>query len=439
MEVSVETTENLERRMTVAIPAENVETEVNKRLKDLRGKVRINGFRPGKVPLSVVKKQYGGQVRQEVVGDLVNSSYGEALTQEDLRPAGSPEIEPVTLPPEAELKYVATFEVYPDIEPNPVSELNITRLTAEIADADVDRVIEKLRAQKTEWQPVERPAQKGDKLTVDFKGSLEDGVEFAGGSATDTDITLGEGRLIDDFETQLEGTSAGDAKTVTVTFPEDYGNKELAGHTANFEVTIKTVAESSLPEVDADFIKAYGVEDGTEDSFRTQVRERLEKERDDAARGKVKSTIMAALLEANPITLPKALITNEVAALRERTMGNIQGGGAETLGQLPDSIFEEDAQRRVALGLLVAELVKRNNIEADADSVRAHIEEAAADYEHPQQVLDWYYGDKSRLTEVEMVVIENKMVDWVLANANISDEMVSFDDLVSKGDANNGA
>jgi trigger factor len=320
-----------------------------------------------------------------------------------------------------------------------VSELNITRLTAEISDQDVDRVIEKLRAQKTEWQPVERPAQKGDKLTVDFKGTLEDGVEFAGGSATDTDITLGEGRLIDDFESQLEGVSSGDTKTVTVTFPEDYGNKELAGHTANFEVTIKTVAESSLPEVDADFIKAYGVEDGTEDSFRAQVRERLEKERDDAARGKVKSTIMAALLEANPITLPKALITNEVAALRERTMGNIQGGGAETLGQLPDSIFEEDAQRRVALGLLVAELVKRNNIEADADSVRAHIEEAAADYEHPQQVLDWYYGDKSRLTEVEMVVIENKMVDWVLANANISDEMVSFDDLVSKGDANNGA
>jgi trigger factor len=439
MEVSVETTENLERRMTVAIPAENVETEVNKRLKDLRGKVRINGFRPGKVPLSVVKKQYGGQVRQEVVGDLVNSSYGEALTQEDLRPASSPNIEPVTLPPEAELKYVATFEVYPDIEPNPMSELNITRLTADISDHDVDRVIEKLRAQKTVWQPVERPAQKGDKLTVDFKGTLEDGSEFGGSSATDTGITLGEGRLIDDFENQLEGCNAGDTKTVTVTFPDDYGNKELAGKTANFEVAVKTVAESHLPEISEDFIKAYGVEDGSQDSFRAQVRERLEKERDDAARGKVKSAIMAALLEANPITLPKALIDNEIKALRERTMGNIQGGGAETLGQLPDSIFEEDAQRRVALGLLMAELVKRNNIEADADSVRAHIEEAAADYEHPQQVLDWYYGDKSRLTEVEMVVIENKMVDWVLANANITDETVSFDDLVSKGDADNGA
>jgi len=439
MEVSVETTENLERRMTVAIPAENVETEVNKRLKDLRGKVRINGFRPGKVPLSVVKKQYAGQVRQEVVSDLVNSSYGEALTQEDLRPAGGPSIEPVTLPPEAELKYVATFEVYPDIEPNPVSELNITRLAAEISDPDVDRVIEKLRAQKTEWQPVERPAQKGDKLTIDFKGTLEDGTEFGGGSATDAEITLGEGRLIDDFETQLEGCNAGDSKTVTVTFPDNYGNKELAGKTANFAVTVKNVAEPRLPEIDENFIKAYGVEDGSENSFRAQVRERLEKERDDAARGKVKSAIMAALLEANPVTLPKALISNEIEALRKRTMGDIQGGGAETLGQLPDSIFEEDAQRRVALGLLMAELVKRNNIEADADSVRAHIEEAAADYEHPQQVLDYYYGDKSRLTEVEMVVIENKMVDWVLANANITDEAVSFDELVSKGEAGNGA
>lgn len=433
MEVSVETTQNLERRMTVAIPAENVETEVDKRLKDLRGKVRLNGFRPGKVPLSVVKSQYGGQVRQEVVGEMVNSSYGEALTEQDLRPAGTPDIEPVTLPPDGPLEYVATFEVYPDIEPAPVAELSITRLNAEISEQDIDGVIEKMREQNTEWVEAERPAQQGDKLSVDFEGRLEDGSEFSGSSATDTDITLGEGRLIPGFEDQLQGAAAGEDKTVTVTFPEDYGNKDLAGKTANFEVKVKKVSEPKLPEVDADFIRNYGVEDGNQQTFREQVRERLNKERDDAARGKVKSSIMDTLLKANPIDLPKALVANEIEGLRKRMLDNIQGDGANTLAQLPDSIFEEDAKRRVTLGLVMAELVKRNGIEADAETVRSHIEEAAADYEDPQQVVNWYYQNPSRLTEVEMVVIENKMVDWVLANAQVSDETVSFEQLVSKG------
>jgi len=435
MEVSVETTESLERRMTVAIPAENVDSEVSKRLKDLRGKVRMNGFRPGKVPLSVVKSQYGGSVLQEVVNELINSSYGEALEQQELRPAGSPSIEPRTVPPQGPLEYVATFEVYPEITLIPAGDIEVTRVNADITDADVDKVIESLRSQQTSWDVAERPAADGDKVTMDFTGSLEDGSEFSGGSATDSEIVLGEGRLIKGFEDQLQGCSAGDAKTVTVTFPDDYGSKELAGKTANFDVSIKSVQASSLPEVDAEFIKNFGVEDGSVDSFRAEVTKRLEKERDDAARKKDKAAVMDALMAANTLELPKALVASETQTLRSRMLENIQGAGSETLGQLPDSIFEEDAVRRVSLGLLLSEIVKQHELKADGESVRAYIEQAAADYEHPEQVVNWYYEDESRLSEVEMVVIEDKVVDWVLDGAKVTDETVSFDTLVGKGEA----
>jgi len=425
--------------MTVAIPAENVESEVSKRLKDLRGKVRMNGFRPGKVPLSVVKSQYGGQVMQEVVTELVNSSYGEALTQQNLRPAGSPDIEPRTVPPAGPLEYVATFEVYPEITLSPAADIEVTRIGASIDDQDVDKVIEKLRAQQTEWDSVDHAAAAGDKIVMDFNGKLEDGTDFSGGSASDSEIILGEGRLIKGFEEQLQGSSAGDNKTVTVTFPEDYGSKELAGKTAHFDVTIKSVQTPRLPEIDADFIKTYGVADGSVDSFRAQVRERLGKERDDAARKKVKSAVMEALLVANTLELPKALVASETQTLRQRMLDNIQGSGADSLGELPDSIFEEEAVRRVSLGLLLSEVVKQHDLEADGDSVRSYIEEAAADYEDPAQVVNWYYEEDSRLTEVEMVVIEDKVVDWVLDNAKVTDEVISFDELVSSSDTQNGS
>lgn len=434
MEVSVETTESLERRMTVAIPAENVESEVSKRLKDLRGKVRMNGFRPGKVPLSVVKSQYGGQVMQEVVNELVSSSYGEAITEQNLRPAGSPSIEPRTVPPEGPLEYIATFEVYPEVTVNPVADLEITRPSADIVDADVDKVIEKLREQELEWNEVERAADNGDKVVVDFTGKLEDGSEFGGNSATDAEIQLGEGRLIKGFEEQLQGSAAGDSRTVTVTFPDDYASKELAGKTANFDVSVKSVKASRLPDVNEDFIKAYGVEDGSEASFRSQVTERLEKERDDAARGKAKNAVMDALLAANTLELPKALLASEIQGLKQRMLENIQGeGAAGALGDLPDDVFKDDAVRRVSLGLLLSEIVKQQDLKADGDAVRAYIEKAAADYEHPEQVVNWYYEDDSRLSEVEMVVIEDKVVDWVLDNAKVTDQSVSFDELVSKG------
>lgn len=434
MEVSVETTESLERRMTVAIPAENVESEVSKRLKDLRGKVRMNGFRPGKVPLSVVKSQYGGQVMQEVVNELVSSSYGEAITEQNLRPAGSPSIEPRTVPPEGPLEYIATFEVYPEVTVNPVADLEITRPSADIVDADVDKVIEKLREQELEWNEVERAADNGDKVVVDFTGKLEDGSEFGGNSATDAEIQLGEGRLIKGFEEQLQGSAAGDSRTVTVTFPDDYASKELAGKTANFDVNVKSVKASRLPDVNEDFIKAYGVEDGSEASFRSQVTERLEKERDDAARGKAKNAVMDALLAANTLELPKALLASEIQGLKQRMLENIQGeGAAGALGDLPDDVFKDDAVRRVSLGLLLSEIVKQQDLKADGEAVRAYIEKAAADYEHPEQVVNWYYEDDSRLSEVEMVVIEDKVVDWVLDNAKVTDHSVSFDELVSKG------
>jgi len=432
MDVSVETTDSLERRMTVAIPAEKVTSEVNKRINELRGKVRMNGFRPGKVPLSVVKSQYGGQVMQEVVNELVNSSYGEAISGQNLRPAGNPSIEPKTMPPEGPLEYIATFEVYPEITLSEPANIEVTRITAEISEQDVANVIERLRSQQTEWDVVEQAAANGDKITMDFTGKLEDGTEFSGGSATDSEIIIGEGRLIKGFEEQLQGSSAGEQKTITLTFPEDYGSKELAGKTANFDVTVKSVQRARLPEVDAEFIKAYGVEDGSEDSFRNQVRERLEKERDDAARKKVKSAVMDALLVANTLELPKALIATETQTLRQRMMESIQGGGANALGDLPDTIFAEDAIRRVSLGLLLSEIVKQHELKADGDSVRAYIEEAAADYEHPEQVVNWYYEDESRLNEVEMVVIEDKVVDWVLDNAKVTDEASSFDALVSR-------
>jgi len=434
MEVSVETTESLERRMTVAIPAENVESEVSKRLKDLRGKVRMNGFRPGKVPMSVVKSQYGGQVMQEVVNELVSSSYGEAITEQKLRPAGSPSIEPRTMPPEGPLEYVATFEIYPEIRVAPAADLEITRLTADIAAGDIDKVIEKLREQEIEYHEVERAAADGDKVLVDFNGKLEDGSEFGGNSATDAEITLGEGRLIKGFEEQLQGSAAGDSKTVTVTFPDDYASTDLAGKTATFDVSVKTVQASKLPEVNEDFIKAYGVEDGSDASFRTQVGERLEKERDSAARAKSKSAVMDALLAANTLELPKALLASEIEGLKQRMMQNIQGSGAGGLGDLPDDLFNDDAVRRVSLGLLLSEIVKQHELKADGDSVRAYIEKAAADYENPEQVVNWYYEDDSRLSEVEMVVIEDKVVDWVLDNAKVTDQSVSFDELVSKGD-----
>ncbi|UUY06933.1 trigger factor [Pseudomonas sp. J452] len=432
MQVSVESTSALERRMTIGVPAERIETEVTKRLQQTARRAKVAGFRPGKVPMSVIRQRYEDSARQEALGDLIQATFYEAIVEQKLNPAGAPAVEPKSFEKGKDLEYVAIFEVIPEIQVAGLDSIAIERLQAEVADADVDNMLEILRKQNTRFEASDRAAENGDQLTIDFVGKV-DGEVFAGGSAKGTQLVLGSGRMIPGFEDALVGVKAGEERVITPTFPADYQNLDLAGKAAEFSVTVTAVAAPQLPELNDEFFTLFGVKEGGLDGFRAEVRKNMERELRQAIKSKVKNQVMEGLLAANPVEVPKALIGNEVNRLRVQAVQ--QFGGNIKPDQLPAELFEEQAKRRVSLGLLVAEVVKQFELKPDDARVREVIEEMASAYQEPQQVVAWYYKNDQQLNEVRSVVLEEQVVDTVLQKAKVTDKAVSYEEAVKPAEA----
>ena len=432
MQVSVESTSALERRMTIGVPAERIETEVTKRLQQTARRAKVAGFRPGKVPMNVIRQRYEDSARHEALGDLIQATFYEAIVEQKLNPAGAPSVEPKTFEKGKDLEYVATFEVFPEIQLAGFDGIAVERLQADVADSDVDNMLEILRKQNTRFESVERAAEDGDQLNIDFVGKI-DGEAFAGGSAKGTALVLGSGRMIPGFEDALVGVKAGEERVITPTFPADYQNLDLAGKTAEFTVTVNSVSAPQLPELNDDFFALFGVKEGGMDGFRAEVRKNMERELRQAIKSKVKNQVMEGLLAANPVEVPKALIGNEVNRLRVQAVQ--QFGGNIKPDQLPAELFEEQAKRRVVLGLIVAEVVKQSELKADEARVRELIEEMASAYQEPQQVVAWYYKNDQQLNEVRSVVLEEQVVDTVLQKAKVTDKAVSYEEAVKPAEA----
>jgi trigger factor len=429
MQVSVETTEGLERKLTIAIPGDRVDTAVNARLQEAAQTIRLNGFRQGKVPLKVVKNKFGKGVRQEVVGELMNQTYFEAIAQESLKPAGQPRIEPTSMDEGKDVEFVAVFEVYPEIELPDFAAIKAERLVAEVSDDDIDEMIETLRKQRQTWVPVERAAADGDMVNIDYVGKKE-GEEFQGGKAAGQNLVLGSERMIPGFEDGVIGKSAGEDFTLQLKFPDDYHSEELAGAEVEFELTLNTVSEQSLPEVNEDFFKSFGVEEGGMEAFREEVSNNMQREMKNASRNKLKTTLMDALISDLEVAIPAALMSNEIHQLKHQTVQQMGGGQGFDPHSMPDDLFREQAKRRVTLGLILGEVISQQSIQADADKVRDAVEEIAATYESPEEVVKWYYSNEEQLQGIESSVIEDQVFDFIIEQAQVSDKEVSYQDVI---------
>jgi len=442
MQVSIETTSGLERRLTVGVPAERVESEVNNRLQKAAKNIRLDGFRPGKVPMKVIKQRYGAGVRQEVLGEVMSQSFYEAVTQENLRPAGQPSIEPKTLEEGKDLEFIATFEVFPDIELVDMAGFAVKKPVAEVTDADVDNMIEVFRKQQGSWETADRPAREGDKVVIDFEGS-RDGEAFEGGSAQGSELVLGSNRMIPGFESGIEGMKAGEEKVLSLSFPEDYHNEELKGAAVEFKVTLHSISEQVLAPLDEALFKQYGVEEGGEERFRKEIADNMRRELNNAVKNKVKQQVMDAVLEAHAAQeVPRALIDSEIQAMRKQMFQQFGGAGMENLDMeslLPAEMFQEQAERRVKLGLILNEMISKNKLSADADKVRSAIEEIASTYEEPEQVVNWYYSNQQQLAGVESMVLEEELVENLLANAVVTEDSCSYQEALAQAQESQSA
>ncbi|NLJ12374.1 MAG: trigger factor [Gammaproteobacteria bacterium] len=427
MQVSVESTSALERKMNISVPAERIESEVTKRLQQTAKRAKVSGFRPGKVPMSIIRQRYEADARQEVLGDVIQATFYEAVVAEKVNPVGQPAIEPKVFEKDKDLEYIATFEVFPEFEVQGLEGVEVERQSAEVAEADVDNMLDILRKQNTAFAEVDRAAALEDQVTINFVGSI-DGEAFAGGTADNVPLVLGSGRMIPGFEEALVGCKAGETKVINPTFPEDYQNLDLAGKTAEFTVIVNKVEAPELPELNEEFFAMFGNTEGGLDGFRAEVKKNMERELKQAVQGKVKSQVMDGLLAANEIEVPSALISNEVDRLRVQAVQ--QFGGNVKPEQLPAELFTEQAKRRVALGLIVAQMVKQFEIKADDERVRSTIEEMAAAYQEPEQVIDWYYKNEQQLEDVRAVVLEEQVVDTVLGKAKVTDVTVTYEEAV---------
>jgi trigger factor len=426
MQFTLKTTSGLERRIEVEIPHTRIAGEVDRRLRELSKTANIRGFRRGKVPLQVIKSQFGNQVQSEAVDQLIRQSYSDAVTKEKLRPAGGPRIEPIQFEPGSDLKYAAVFEVLPEVNVKSVNELDVNRPTFEVTEADVDAMVESMRRQRISYSPVDRAAGKGDRVVVDFLGRL-DGTPFAGGEGKDTPFVLGQGRAIPEFEAALMGMKAGETKTAPVTFPENYGAKELAGKSTEFDLTVKSVEEEVLPEVDEKFAESFGITEGGVARLREEVKRSMEREASEAVRVRLRTQVFDALQRENPLELPKSLVDEQIQQLQIDMMQRTGRSDPSTLP--PREAFEESARRRVLLGLLVGELVRREGIKVDREKVFARLEEIAAAYPNPDEVRQAYLQSPDALRQVETAVLEDQVVDWVMDQARVTDTPVSFAEL----------
>ena len=430
MQVSVETTGTLGRRMTIAIPAEEVEKEIKQRLQRLAKNARLPGFRPGRAPLRVIEAKYGGQVLGEVAGSLIESSLRQALSQEQLVPAGGPDVEPKTLERGKDLEYVASFDVYPEVKQADLKGTRIKRPECQVSDADVDKTIESMRKQRTSWEPVQRAAQQGDQLIMDFSGTI-DGEPFTGGQAEGYAYELGSGKLLEDFEQGLAGSGPEEEKDIKVRFPDDYHGADVAGKEAVFAVRVKSVNAPRLPEMDAEFARSFGVEDGNIEKLRQDVRNNIQREVDDRIKTITRQRVLDALITANEIEVPAKLLEQEIDRMIESNRQLLAQQGIPTAEAQPDrGRFTADAQRRVALGLILYEIVRQHDITADPDRVRERIEQLSVGYEDPKAFVQWYYSDKQRLAQMESLVMEEQVVEQVLNSAEVQEQSLSFEELM---------
>ena len=429
MQVSIESSTGLERQLKIGVPADTIEQEVTARLQKATKTVSIKGFRKGKVPLRVVKQHYGKGVRQEVIGEVINSSFYKAIQQEDLRPVGQPRIDDLNDVEGKDLEYMAIFEVYPEVELAPLTKVKISRPASELVETDVETMIEVLRNQQAKFEVADKAAEDGDQLNIDFVGTAK-GEEFAGGSADAQDLVLGSDQMIPGFEAGLIGVKAGDETVLKLKFPKDYQSDDLKGKAVVFSVKVNTVANKELPELNDEFFKLYGVEEGGEAKFREDIQANMERELRNAIRTKVKNRIMNQLFELNKVELPAALVTNEITNLKQQMVQQFGGGQEIDLSMLPDDMFKEKAERRAALGVIVSELVKVEEITPDEVQVRARIDEIASTYEQPKEVVDYYYSKPELLSSVEAVVLEDQVTELVLAQAKVKEEVLSYEDAV---------
>lgn len=432
MQVSIETTSTLERRLTIGVPAARVESEVNARLQRAAQQARINGFRPGKVPMSVIRQRFGDGVRQEVLGEVMSQSFYEAVQQEKLKPAGRPSIEPKTLEPGKDLEYVATFEVFPEVEPGDYSSVEVVKPVAELGDADVDKMIETLRKQQGSWVEVQRAAQNGDQVTIDYVGT-KDGEAFEGGSATGSDLVLGSGRMIPGFEDAIVGMEIGSEKTAPLTFPAEYHNEALKGAAVEFKIKLNAVKEQKPADLNDEFFAKFGVKEGGEQQFRKDVAENMARELKNATKNKIKNQVMNGLLTVHAeLDVPKALVAEEILVLRNQMVQQFGGsaGNIDFASILPDDMFSAQAERRVKLGLILNSLIGRGEIKADPARVRTAVEEIASTYEDPEEVINWYYSNRQQLQGVEAMVLEEQVVDQLLGQVAVSDKTCTYEEVL---------
>lgn len=435
MTVNVETLEKLERKITLTLPVDTIKSEVDSRLKRLARTVKMDGFRPGKVPMNVVAQRYGYSVQYEVMNDKVGEAFSQAANEAKLRVAGQPTITEKDGAPEGQLSFDAVFEVFPEVKVNDLSGAEVERLSAEVNDEAIDRTLDILRKQRRTFaqRAQDAAAEDGDRVTVDFEGKI-DGEPFEGGKAADFQFVVGEGQMLKEFEDAVRGMKSGDSRTFPLAFPADYHGKDVAGKQADFMVTVKKIEASHLPEVNEQLAKSLGIADATVEGLRADIRKNLEREVKFRLLARNKTAVMDALIANAELDLPKSTVQAEIDRMVEGARAELKQRGIKDADKapIPADIFREQAERRVRLGLVVAEVVRANDLQAKPEQIKAHIEELAASYEKPADVVRWYYSDNRRLAEVEAVVIENNVTEFVLGKAKVNDKAVSFDELMAQ-------
>lgn len=431
MQVSLESTEGLERKIKVQVAAERIDSAVDEKIKDLRKTVSIKGFRPGKIPANVIKSRFGAQVQQEVLGEVIQETFQQAIAEQELRPAGFPQIDPGEVVAGTDFEYVATFEVFPEIEFASPEVIEIERPIAEVKDVDVDNMIADLQKQRQSWNDVDRAAKDGDQLIVDFKGTI-DGEEFEGGASENFNLVLGSGSMIPGFEDQLNDVAAEQEKNITVTFPEDYQAEKLAGKEAAFTVKVHKVQESVLPEFDGEMVKSFGVESGQLEDLKADVKKNMERELSQGIENNIKQQVMDGLLDINDVPVPTPMVKEEIGRMKQQLMERIGAQGGDALNNLGDELFQSDAERRVKLGLIISELSKKEEMVASPDKIRTAVEKIASTFQEPEQVINYYYQNQELLGNVEGMVIEQEVTDWVLEKAKVTDKESDFQSIVKR-------
>lgn len=437
MQVSVETTQGLERRLTISVEAAKVDSEVTKRLRQLSKTQRIDGFRPGKVPVSVIQKRYGQAVRQEVAGELMQHNYFEAIMAEKLNPAGMPQFAPTKLAAGEDFEFTATFEVYPEVTVEGLDKVKVEKPVVEVTDADLEEMLVTLQKQHATFEDADREAADGDKATIDFVGSI-DGEEFDGGKSEDFGLMLGSGQMIPGFEDQIIGHKAGEEFDIQVSFPEDYHAEALKGKEATFAIVLKKVEAQILPELNDEFAEKFGIAEGGVEALKTDVRANMKRELDQTVKAQIKQQVIDGLLEVNELDVPKSLVAGEIEVLRKQALQRFGGQvDAKNMPQLPDELFDEQAKRRVKVGLLLSEVVKGNELKADEDRVKEMIETMASAYEDPSEVVAYYNNDEKLMQQMRDLALEDQAIDFVLEKADVSEKEQGFNDIINKNAANN--